>query len=150
MNNSKLLILTFVVTAFWDLILQFLSKSYKDLPKVLRFNFIKYLKEYFDNHTILGAASIAGVTGVLAQVIIISILRFPQRGASNEVLIFLLLSFLISGLFGFVMKWSQMYPYLVGTYYKKLGSFPAFYHDGISGLIVQISLLVLYRIKESL
>ena len=82
--------------------------------------------------------------------IIISILRFPQRGASNEVLIFLLLSFLISGLFGFVMKWSQMYPYLVGTYYKKLGSFPAFYHDGISGLIVQISLLVLYRIKESL
>ena len=150
MNYSKLLVLTFVVTALWDLVLQFLSKSYKDLPKVLRFNFIKYLKEYFENHTVLGAASIAGVTGVLAQLIIISILKFPRKARCDEIINFLLLTFLVSGLFGFIMKLSQMYPYLVGTYYHKLGPFAAFYHDGVSGLLVQISLLVLYAIKESL
>jgi len=148
MNRSKLLLLTFAVTAIYDVILQFLSRTYKDLPKALKYNFIKYLRGYFRNHTILGAAAVAGLTGMIVQLIIISILKFPREWVVGPIINFLILSFLVSGLFGFVMQASKLYPHLEETYYKKLGPVKGFVHDGVSGIIVQITLFVLYGIKD--
>ena len=61
---------------------------------------------------------------------------------------FLTISFIISALYGFIMKWSNLFPYLQLYYYDKLGVIRSMYHDGISGLIVQITLLVLIELKK--
>ena len=54
-------ILTFFITAIWDILLRVMSENYDTLPKFLKwFDFMKYLQPYFKNHTLLGAALIAG------------------------------------------------------------------------------------------
>ena len=41
------------------------------------------------------------------------------------------------------MKATNLFPHLEETYYKKLGHIRGAIHDGVSGLIVQVTLLVL-------
>ena len=60
----------------------------------------------------------------------------------NMIINFLLLSFIISALYGFLMKGSKLFPHLEDTYYKDLGTFRSMYHDGISGLIVSLFLSI--------
>ena len=60
---------------------------------------------------------------------------------------FMIATFMISALFGFVMKFSKLFPHLVNTYYKKLGVSRSMYTDGVSGIIVQATLLfILYLV----
>ena len=150
MNNCNIIIITFLVTALWDIILRFLSTNYNSLPKYLQnYKFIKYLIPYFERHTLLAAALIAGFIGATTQYIIINIMRFPMIYNSKQyTLKFLLLSFVISGLYGFIMKFSKLFPYLEETYYKQLGPINGVIHDGVSGLIVQITLLCIFYIKN--
>ena len=146
-SNSNLIIITFVITAFWDVCLQYMSANYYNLPNIIKYDFIKYLIPYFNNHTILSAALIAGFTGAVTQIIIISIIKFPLDILNyKSILFFLLISFIISGLFGFIMKYSKLFPILDRTYYKNLGTVKSVYHDGISGVIVQITLLIILNI----
>ena len=56
---------------------------------------------------------------------------------------FLILTFIISALYGFIMKWSKLFPYLEKYYYDNLGIVGGMYHDGVSGVIVQTTLLLL-------
>ena len=96
--------------------------------------------------TLLGAALIAGFVGATTQPIIIYILPFPNN--NNNLfyyLKFLLVSFIISGLYGFIMKWSKLFPHLETYYYNKLGLLRSIYHDGISGLIVQLTIIILLQ-----
>ena len=59
----------------------------------------------------------------------------------------MIITFIISGITGLLMQYSGLFPILSETYYKHLGKFKGFYHDGISGLIAQINVLtVLYFI----
>ena len=51
-------------------------------------------------------------------------------------------------LYGFIMKWSGLFPHLQKYYYDKLGVVRSMYHDGISGLIVQFTLLFLVTVKN--
>lgn len=147
MNNSKLIILTFVVTALWDVVLRFMSLHFEKVPSIIQdiMPFIGDLKPYFKHHTLLAAALIAGFVGATTQPIILKITPFPKT-LNNKMYIFkfLLVSFVISALYGFIMKWSKLFPYLEKYYYDKLGVIRGMYHDGISGLIVQITLLFLY------
>ena len=138
-----IIILTFIVTALWDVILRVMSENYKKLPSYIQsYEFIKYLQPYFKKHTLLAAALIAGFVGALTQAIILSFLEFPKISNVESTGIFLIVSFVISGLFGFVMKWTKLFPHLEKTYYKNLGVFKSVIHDGVSGLIVQITLLL--------
>jgi hypothetical protein len=73
-------------------------------------------------------------------------IKFPQNFSSS--FYFLCVSFIVSALFGFVMKFSKLFPDLDDTYYKNLGHIRGMYHDGISGLIVQITLIILYGIYK--
>jgi len=147
MNNSKLIILTFVVTALWDVVLRFMSLHFEKVPTIIQdlMPFIGDLKPYFKHHTLLAAALIAGFVGATTQPIILKITPFPKN-LSNKIYIFkfLVVSFVISALYGFIMKWSKLFPYLEKYYYDKLGVIRGMYHDGISGLIVQLTLLFLY------
>ena len=154
MNNSDLYILTFIITGLWDVVLRFMSLNFDSLPNIIKniLPFIKYLQPYFFKHTLLAAALIAAFVGATTQVIIINLLSFPKINSSYfYVLKFMLLSFIVSALYGFIMKFSKLFPILEETYYKKLeengGVIRSMYHDGISGLIVQFSILFLVYLK---
>ena len=145
---SNLLLLTFVVTAIWDIILRFLTERFNQLPSFLQFDFIYYLIPYFKKHTVLSAALIAGFVGYLTQYIILSFQPFPIHKNIFNILTFLLFSFFISGLIGFPIKMSKLFPHLTNTYYKGLGTVNSFIADGVSGIIVQITLLILIHIQS--
>jgi len=61
---------------------------------------------------------------------------------------FMILSFIISALYGFIMKGSKLFPYLERHYYEPLGVLRSMYTDGFSGLIVQTTLLILLHITR--
>ena len=144
MDNKTLIILTFIVTGLWDVILRFMSLNYEILPASLQMSFVKDLAPYFEKHTLLAAALIAGFVGATTQPLILMITPFPKSLGNIKYLInFLTVSFIISALYGFVMKWSGLFPHLEEYYYKPLGVFRSMYHDGTSGLIVQVTLLLL-------
>ena len=150
MDTYKLIVYTFVVTALWDVTLRYMSLNNEKVPSIINDNmpFIKDLKPYFQNHTLLAAALIAGFVGATTQPIILRIMKFPTNLKNyNYILKFLLLSFIISALYGFIMKASKLFPHLDKYYYEKLGTIKGMYHDGISGLIVQITLLIILSLK---
>jgi len=149
MDNKTLIILTFIVTGLWDVILRFMSLNYESLPTILQMKFVKDLIPYFKQHTLLAAALIAGFVGATTQPFISMVTPFPQN-TSNITYIakFLAVTFIISALYGFIMKWSGLFPYLEQYYYNPLGVFKSMYHDGVSGLIVQITLLLLFTILK--
>ena len=144
-----LIILTFVVTGLWDVVLRFMSLNYNKLPKYFQMDFVKDLIPYFKHHTLLAAALIAGFVGATTQFIILSIMSFPTS-IFNIVYIFkfMILSFIISALYGFIMKGSKLFPYLERHYYEPLGVLRSMYTDGFSGLIVQTTLLILLHISR--
>lgn len=147
--NSKLIIYTFIVTSIWDVILNYMSSYFEKLPIWFQklMPFIGDLKPYFKKHTLLAAALIAGFTGACTQYIILYLNPFPKNITNiKKIIIFYLISFLISSLFGFIMKFSKLYPHLEVHYYNKLGLIRSMYHDGISGIIVQTTLLFLSQI----
>lgn len=143
--DCKLIILTFIVTALWDVVLRFMSLNYEKLPKYFQMDFVEYLNPYFKHHTLLAAALIAGFVGATTQPIILSIMDFPKSifdfGYISK---FMILTFIISALYGFIMKGSKLFPYLEKHYYDKLGVARSMYTDGVSGLVVQSTLLVIY------
>ena len=149
MNNEKLIILTFVITALWDVALRFMSLHFEKIPQIIQktMPFIKDLKPYFKIHTLLAAALIAGFVGATTQPIILYLISFPKSIKNiKHIVKFLIISFIISALYGFVMKATKLFPYLEEYYYNKLGVIRSMYHDGISGLIVQITLLIIVNL----
>lgn len=151
MDTSKLIILTFVVTALWDVVLRFLSLNVDSLPESYEKStpFIRYLKPYFEHHTLLAAALIAGFVGATTQPIILMITPFPKNTFDLKYMfMFLGVSFVVSALYGFVMKWSGLFPYLERYYYNQLGVLKSMYYDGVSGLVVQITLLLLLAVNS--
>ena len=142
--DCKLIILTFIITALWDVVLRFMSLNFEKLPKSLQMDFVKYLKPYFQHHTLLAAALIAGFVGATTQPFILSIMSFP-KSIFDIVSVgkFMIVTFIISALYGFIMKLSKLFPYLEKYYYDNLGVVGGMYHDGVSGVIVQLTLLLL-------
>lgn len=146
MNNCYIYILTFFITASWDVVLRIMAENYDKLPPFLQFDFVRYLQPYFTVHTILAAALIAGFIGATAQVIILHTHKLPTN--MTTYMTFLITSFVISALYGFIIKLSNLFPHLVDTYYKKLGTYRSMYLDGISGIIVQTTLLSILHIHS--
>lgn len=144
--NCNVIIVTFIITAIWDILLRKLSENYYDLPNFIKNKliFVEYLIPYFEKLNLLDAALIAGFVGAITQYIILKLVKLPKNFTNS--FYFLIISFVVSALFGFVMKFSKLFPDLDETYYKKLGPIKGMYHDGISGLMVQITLLFLNKI----
>lgn len=144
MDNCNVYILTFIITALWDVVLRQLSENYEKIPTFVQYDFIQYLQPYFKKHTLLAAALIAGFIGSTTQIIILHFHKLPTNKTS--LLTFIIISFIISSLYGFLIKQSKLFPYLVNTYYKQLGVPRSMYLDGISGIIVQTTLLIILYI----
>jgi hypothetical protein len=94
----------------------------------------------------LGAALIAGFVGATTQVIILNLHKLPTT--QRSFITFMIITFIVSALYGFVMKFSKLFPDLVETYYKNLGVARSMYTDGVSGLIVQLTLLAVLYLRK--
>jgi len=146
-NIYKTITITFVISALWDVVLRKMSENYISLPTSIQntFPFIGYLTPYFEKLDLLSAALVAGFVGACTQLIIV---KLGQEFKFLSNLYYLLgITFVVSALFGFVMKFSKLFPTLDETYYKDLGTIRGMYHDGVSGLIVQVTILLLIFLK---
>jgi len=150
MEYSNLIILTFIITALWDVVLRFLSLNNEKINYNFP-DFVRYLKPYFQHHTMLSAALIAGFVGAITQPIILYFMKFPSV-KSNIMYIFkfMVLSYIISAFFGILMKATKLFPHLDKHYYSNLGTLRGMYLDGISGLIVQSTILILFFISDKM
>lgn len=129
---------TFVVTALYDVVLQLYSKGLIGDPFFIKdSDWLKSLQPYFEQHTPLAAALIAGFVGAVTQPVI------GLFAPMNDVIRFLVVTFVVSGLIGFLMKATGLFPILDATYYKTLGPRRAFMTDAYSGLVVNLTLLAL-------
>jgi hypothetical protein len=131
------LILVFIITGFWDVILRAMAEGKISFLGIENMKWVTTLKDYFNYHTILGAALIAAFVGVIAYVLIIY--TFDTFNVTNKFLQ-LLIVFIISSLVGIPMRYSGLFPILDKYYYKPLGFTYSFITDGISGVIVAITL----------
>ena len=52
MKDCKLYIVTFVITALWDVVLRIMVENYDKLPKLIKLDFMEYLIPYFQKHTL--------------------------------------------------------------------------------------------------
>ena len=134
------LILVFFITAFWDIVLRAMAEGNLSFFGIEKMKWVTTLKSYFRHHTVLGAALIAAFVGAIAYVLIIY--TFDVLKVNNK-LHQLLLAFLISGLVGIPMRLSGLFPILDKHYYKPLGFTYSFITDGISGVVVAITLFIL-------
>ena len=114
--NAEIYILTFTITALYDVILRKLSENYNKIPSFLQLDFVLYLKPYFKKHTLLDAALIAGFVGAVTQMIILNVHKLPTTLYTFTT--FMIATFIISALFGFVMKFSKLFPNLVNNFYN--------------------------------
>lgn len=131
------LILVFIITGFWDVILRAMAEGKISFLGIENMKWVTTLRDYFNYHTVLGAALIAAFVGVIAYVLIIY--TFDTFNVTNKFLQ-LLIVFIISSLVGIPMRYSGLFPILDKYYYKPLGFTYSFITDGISGVIVAITL----------
>lgn len=132
---------TFIITALYDVVLQLYVKEMLPDPFGVRgSDWLQSLVPYFKAHTPLAAALIAGFVGAVTQPVI------SQFADTSDPIKFLATTFIVSGLIGFVMKASKLFPILDSTYYKTLGSKRAFLTDAYSGIVVNVTYLILQRI----
>ena len=131
------LILVFIITGFWDVILRAMAEGKISFLGIENMKWVTTLKDYFNYHTVLGAALIAAFVGAIAYVLIIY--TFDTFNVTDKFLQ-LLIVFIISSLVGIPMRYSGLFPILDKYYYKPLGFTYSFITDGISGVIVAITL----------
>ena len=158
----NLLVITFAITAIYDIVLQLAKHNTPLIGGIVHAMvgdsdwYISLTKEgaYFDRHTPLAAALLAGFVAFVTQAIILSITSFPEplnsfpsRNWALQVTTFLTITFAVSALIGLLMNdqspiSTHLFPVISNTYYEDLGVHRAMETDGMSGLVVNITLLI--------
>ena len=136
-NLTQDIIIIFLITAFWDVILRLMSEDKIKFFGIENMKWVTVLEEYFEKHTILSAALIAGFVGAVTHFIIIKSLDVLNLSGIN---IYTVLSvILISGIVGIPMRYSGLFPHLKKHYYDQLGFSYSFATDAFSGIVVAAS-----------
>lgn len=154
MQYAQSLILTFVITAAYDIVLQLAKHGHLPILHnvISSYDWYRHLTKqngYFDKHTPAAAALIAGAVGFLTQAIILQITPIPELFEARNVTMIMLCTFVISALIGLPMYSSGLFPHLNTHYYDELGRVPrAMITDGMSGLVVQATLLTVAAIQR--
>lgn len=134
------LILVFLITGFWDIVLRAMSEGHFSFLGIEKMKWVTVLKGYFSYHTLLGAALIAAFVGAVTYPLIMY--TFEKFNITN-VFIKVIVVFLISGLVGIPMRYSGLFPILYKHYYEPLGFGYSFITDGMSGVVVSATLTLL-------
>ena len=140
-DTWKQISVVFVVTALWDVILRFISLGTIHIPIISTWKWIRTLKPYFEHHTLLAAALLAGFAGAGAQAFLWFIP--PTTNPFLYTLEVIIASILVGG----PMYVSGLYPVLNRTYYDKLGA-AAMLSDGLSGLVVMTTINIIQRLSH--
>lgn len=104
---------------------------------------------YFDNVGAVYALVLAGMTGLVTQLLILKVVEFtcPQKNSTiTDYVSFMFATVLLSGLVGIPMHASGMFPQLSEHYYEKLGQKRAFVTDAWSGFIVNATVIFVFVI----
>lgn len=134
------IIAVFFITGIWDVILRAMSEGYIDFFGIENMKWVTTLKDYFKYHTVLGAALLAAFVGAIAYILIIytfDLLNVNNIFNQNVIVFF------ISALVGIPMRYSGLFPILNKHYYEPLGFTYSFITDGMSGVVVAITLFFL-------
>lgn len=134
------MILVFFITGAWDVVLRGMSEGHLKFLGIENMKWVTTLKDYFEYHTVLSAALLAAFVGAIAYILIIY--TFDKLNV-NSILNQLILVFLISALVGIPMRYSGLFPVLDKYYYEPLGFTYSSITDGISGIVVSITLFFL-------
>lgn len=133
-NLTKDIIIIFLITAFWDVILRLFSEGKITFFVIENMKWITVLKGYFEEHTVLSAALIAGFVGAITHYIIIKSTDLLKLSGFNIYTI--LLTIFISGTVGIPMRYSGLFPHLKQHYYDNLGFWYSFATDTFSGIVI--------------
>lgn len=144
-NLMQDIIIIFLITAFWDVILRLMSEGKIKFFGIENMKWITVLEEYFEKHTILSAALIAGFVGAVTHFIIIKSLESLNLSGVNTYTILLVI--FISGIVGIPMRYSGLFPHLKKHYYDPLGFGYSFATDAFSGVVVGASYQIIKMIK---
>jgi hypothetical protein len=127
----------FVVTGLWDVVLRDLSEGNLRLAGAEDWAWVRDLRPYFASHSIVGAAGIAGAVGVLA----LSIIRLVEPRSLPLTVLWV---GAVSVVVGLPMRVPGWFTELQAHYYDK-HPYLTYATDGLSGLIVWLTLIVLDR-----
>ncbi len=131
------IIIVFLITAVWDVILRLFAENKIKFFGLEKMKWITVLKGYFQKHTILSAALIAGFVGALTHYVIMKSQDFLNLSGVNIYTITLVI--FISGAIGIPMRYSGIFPHLKKHYYDPLGFTYSLATDAFSGIVVAAS-----------
>ena len=132
-------LLIFLITGGWDIVLRYMSEGKINFFGVENMKWVRVLKDYFALFTVIDAAIVAGLVGLVTYIILSLMFDyFDLSGAIEQIFIV----FLISGLVGIPMRYSGLFPDLYKYYYEPLGFTYSFITDAMSGVIVTITLFL--------
>ena len=137
-NIYKKMVIAFCVTAIWDVILRGFSEEELKFMRIEKLSWVVALRPYFEHHTVLSAAAIAGVVGAGTSVIIT---KFEPEITSESNLLYLLWVAFVSAVVGITMRYSGMFPYLKLYYYDPLPNTTTFFADALSGVVVALTMM---------
>ena len=135
-------ILAFAVTALWDVVLRLFAEEKIRFLGIENISWVKTLKPYFAEHTLLAAALIAGFVGGIAYWLIY---LFDHPSFKNR-FIFSIYVFFVSALLGCPMRMSGLFPKLEKYYYNPL-PVTTIFSDGFSGLVVAATIFIIRSIS---
>lgn len=144
MNDQEPIILAFIVTALWIVVLRFYAMD--KMPHLRRpmdvhnWKWVMGLRPYFEKHTLLGAALIAGFVGAVTAFVMSFIkVKFYLYG---------LILILVSGLIGIPMRYTGLFPHLKEHYYDELGFITSFMTDVFSGIVVACTIYFIILLRK--
>ena len=140
--DYQYIVIAFVITALYDVLLRMFSEGKIKLFGIENINWVVALRGYFEKHTVLAAALIAGFVGALAYVLIVK--TMPVQCKDNIIYYMLWVAF-ISAIVGIPMRYSGLFPHLDTYYYKPL-PITTIFSDALSGIIVGITMIILGKL----
>jgi hypothetical protein len=144
-NLFKDIVIIFIITALWDVILRMVSEGKIYLFGIEKMKWITVLEDYFEEHTVLGAALIAGFVGAITHALII--LALDAFKLSGITLYSTIIVLFVSGIVGIPMRYSKLFPHLKMYYYDRLGFQYSFASDAFSGVVVAATYQVMKLLK---
>ena len=144
MYKSDDLILTFIITAVWDVILRLFSEQKLRFFGIHKWKWVVALRPYFERHTLLAAALLAGFVGAIAYACI----TLPPFYDTLSPLMRLVWIAAVSGGLGIPMRYSGLFPHLKTYYYDSLGFLYSLMTDILSGIVVCVTFTGVQRVVK--
>jgi hypothetical protein len=131
------MVAAFCVTAVWDVILRWFSEEKLQFMRIEKLSWVVALRPYFEHHTLISAAAIAGIVGAITSVLINK--STPERMSESNLLYLLWVAF-VSAIVGIPMRYSGLFPHLKKYYYDPL-PITTIFSDALSGVVVALTMM---------